>query len=159
MGCNYYTPHTTKLLGGILVSLRPSVRLSRIHCPLCSAYTSGWIHFIFIHLIKQLQKVCRLLSFLQNLKIWIFGNCFKFVTLTLSCFDLGSDVNSMGNHVAVDGISECRHSSLSLPLIPASGTTLLKFLVQFEWKYKQSISKTFFWKYMYLNENTNNLFQ
>ena len=49
--------------GGILVSLRPSVRLSvrpsRIPCLLCSAYSSGWIHFIFIHLIKQLQKVCR----------------------------------------------------------------------------------------------------
>ena len=34
----------------------PSVPLSRIPCPLCSAYSSGWIHFIFIHLIKQLQK-------------------------------------------------------------------------------------------------------
>ena len=44
--------------GGIMVSLRPSVRLSRISCPLCSAYSSGWIHFIFIHLIQQLQKVC-----------------------------------------------------------------------------------------------------
>ena len=44
-------------------SVRPSVRLSvrpsRIPRPLCSAYSSGWIHFIFIHLIKQLQKVCR----------------------------------------------------------------------------------------------------
>ena len=63
----HYTPHTTKLLGGILVSLRPSVcpsirpsvlRPSRIPCLLCSAYSSGWIHFIFVHLIKQLQKVC-----------------------------------------------------------------------------------------------------
>ena len=36
-----------------------SVRPSRIPCPLCSAYSFGWIHFIFIHLIKQLQKVCR----------------------------------------------------------------------------------------------------
>ena len=53
-------PHyTTKLLGGILVSLRPSVRPSLIPCLLCSAYSSGWIHFIFMHLIKQLQKVCR----------------------------------------------------------------------------------------------------
>ena len=48
-------PHTMKLMGGILVSLRPS----RIPCPLCSTHSSGWIHFIFvIHLIKQLQKVC-----------------------------------------------------------------------------------------------------
>ena len=34
-------------------------RLSCILCPLCSTYSSGWIHFIFIHLIKQLQKMCR----------------------------------------------------------------------------------------------------
>ena len=83
--------------GGILVSLRlsvrPSVRPSHIPCPLCSAYSFGWIHFIFVHLIKQLQKVCRVWSFLQNFKICIFDNFLKFVTLTLSCFDLGSDVN------------------------------------------------------------------
>ena len=40
-------------------SVRPSVRPSRIPCSLHSAYSSGWIHFIFIHLIKQLQEVCR----------------------------------------------------------------------------------------------------
>ena len=40
-------------------SVRPSVHPSRIPCPLCSTYSSGLIHFIFIHLIKQLQKVCR----------------------------------------------------------------------------------------------------
>ena len=38
----------------IRLSVRPSVclsvRLSRILCPLCSAYISDWIHFIFIHL-------------------------------------------------------------------------------------------------------------
>ena len=57
-------------------SIRPSVRLlpvqtciiwwvvhtercqSHIPCLLCSAYSYGWIHFIFIHLIQQLQKVC-----------------------------------------------------------------------------------------------------
>ena len=46
----YYTPWTTKLLGGILVSLRPvrlSVRLSvsrsRLPCPLCNIYSFGWI--------------------------------------------------------------------------------------------------------------------
>ena len=57
--CDYYT---TKLLGRILVLLGPSVHLSvrqsRIPCLLGSAYSSRWIHFIFIHLIKQLQKVC-----------------------------------------------------------------------------------------------------
>ena len=34
-----------------------SIRPSRILCPLCSAYSFGWINFIFICLIKQLQKV------------------------------------------------------------------------------------------------------
>ena len=33
-----------EVVAGILVSCRPSV----IPCPLCSAYSSGWIHFIFI---------------------------------------------------------------------------------------------------------------
>ena len=69
-------PRTTKLLGGytgFTPSVRPSVRPSRIPCPLCSAYSFGWIHFIFIHLVKQLQKVCRVWSFLQNFKIFNFG--------------------------------------------------------------------------------------
>ena len=45
---------STKLLGGYNVGFSPS----RILCLLCSACSSGWIHFIFKHLIKQLQKVC-----------------------------------------------------------------------------------------------------
>ena len=77
----------TKLLWDILVSLRPPVRPSvprpsLIPCPLCSFYSSGWILFIFIHLIKQLQKVCRVQSFLQNCKIWSFDN---FLAYTTSC--------------------------------------------------------------------------
>ena len=83
--CETYRPTviirtvTTKLLGGMLVSLclsvclslhssiHPSVSPSRIPCPLCSAYSSGWIRFIFINFIKQLQKVCHIYSWLQNL--------------------------------------------------------------------------------------------
>ena len=45
---------------GVYIGFTPSVRPSvPIPCPLGSACSSGWIHFIFIHLIKQLQKVCR----------------------------------------------------------------------------------------------------
>ena len=108
---NYnYTPCTTKLSGVILVSLRlsarpsvrpsvcPSVRPSRIPCPLCGVYISGWIHFIFIHLITQLQ-VCCVPNYLQNFKLLIFGIFLKFVTLTLSCFDL-MWITSIGNHGA-----------------------------------------------------------
>ena len=45
----FYTPPHNEVVGGILVSLRPSVRPfvrpSRIPCPLCSAFSSRWIHF------------------------------------------------------------------------------------------------------------------
>ena len=34
-------------------------------------------------------------------KIWNFGKYFKFLTLTLSCFDLRSNMNQLGNHGAV----------------------------------------------------------
>ena len=51
-----YPPHN-EFVGGILVSLRssvcPPVHPSRITCPLCSAYSSSWIHSYF-YLIKQL---------------------------------------------------------------------------------------------------------
>ena len=62
----------------VRLSVCPSVRPSCIPCPLCSPYSSGWIHFIFIHRIKQPQKVCRVLNLLWNPKIWIFDNFFNF---------------------------------------------------------------------------------
>ena len=76
--------------GAILVSLRPSVpvRPSRIPCPLCSAYSSGWIQFILIHIIYQFNRVCRVEICFQHFKIWIFGNFFKSVPLTLFCFGI-----------------------------------------------------------------------
>ena len=111
-----YTTHN-EVVGGYIgftppvrPSVRPSVRLSvrpsHIPCPLCSAHSSGGIHFILIHLIKQLQKVCGVPSFLQNFKIWIFGNFLKFVTLTSSflTWDL-TWITSMGNHGAA-GVSQ-----------------------------------------------------
>ena len=59
----YYTPRTTKLLGGILVSLRPSVRpsvrLSRLPCPLCNIYSSGWILSILATNDHYHERVCR----------------------------------------------------------------------------------------------------
>ena len=90
--CCCYTPGTTKMLGGILVhsvrpSVRPSICPSCIPCLLCSTYSSGWIHFIFIHLIKQCQKVCCVESFLQkflqNLNFWQFFKIFNFVLFWL----------------------------------------------------------------------------
>ena len=52
-------PASTKLKGGytgITLSVCPSV--DRI-VSLCIFNNTHWIHFIFAHLIKQLQKVCR----------------------------------------------------------------------------------------------------
>ena len=64
---HYYTLRTTKLLGGILVSLRPSVcpsvrlsvRLSRLPCPLCNIYSSGWILSILATNYHYHERVCR----------------------------------------------------------------------------------------------------
>ena len=55
-------PASTKLKGGytgITLSVCPSVRLWTELCPLCIFNNTHRIHFIFAHLIKQLQKVCR----------------------------------------------------------------------------------------------------
>ena len=52
-----YPPHN-EVVGGVYWF--HSVHPSRIPCLLCSAQSSGWIHFIFIHLIKQHQKVCHM---------------------------------------------------------------------------------------------------
>ena len=82
-------PASTKLKGGILVAPCSSVRLWTESCPLCIFNNTGRIHFIFAHLIKQLQKVwCEF----KNSQIWNFGKFFKFVSLTLSSFDLGSNM-------------------------------------------------------------------
>ena len=45
--------------GVILVSPCPSVHLWTESCPLCIFNNTHRIHFIFAHLIKELQKVCR----------------------------------------------------------------------------------------------------
>ena len=70
----------------ILVSPCQSVCLWRTEsCPLFIFHNTNWIHFICTCLVNKLQKVWRVFSFLKNYKIRIFGNFFKFVTLTLSC--------------------------------------------------------------------------
>ena len=64
---NYTPPHNEVVGGytGFTPSVLLSVHTSRIPCPLCSAYSFGSIHFIFIHLIKQLQKVCHVMLFIR----------------------------------------------------------------------------------------------
>ena len=62
-----YTPRTTKLLGGggggggvyWFHSVRPSVRLSCLPCPLCNIYSSGWILSILATNDHYHERVCR----------------------------------------------------------------------------------------------------
>ena len=58
--------------------IQPWLRKS---CLLCSVYSSGWILFIFGTNDHYHQRLCRLLLFLQNLEIWIFGKFLKFFDL------------------------------------------------------------------------------
>ena len=70
-------------------SVHPSVHPSCILCQLCSTYSSGWIHFIFIHLIKQLQKVCSVQRFLKKLKHCDFCHFFLICNFYFVFFWLG----------------------------------------------------------------------
>ena len=70
---------------GFTLPVCPSVRLWAESCPQCIIHNTSCIHFIFTDLNNQLQKVCRVLSFVTNSKIWIFGNFFKISPFTLSC--------------------------------------------------------------------------
>ena len=71
---SFYTPRTTKLLGGytgftpsvrpsvcpsVRLSVRPSVRPSRMPCPLCIIYSYGWILFILGTNDHYHARVCR----------------------------------------------------------------------------------------------------
>ena len=51
----------------------PSVRLWTESCQLCNSHNTSWLHFMFTHRIKQLQKVCCVyfcFSTFQNMKFW-----------------------------------------------------------------------------------------
>ena len=81
---HYYTPAQQSRWGYIdftLSAIRPS---SHVYS---SAYSFGLIHFIFMLIIKQLQKVCCMYRYLQNFNILNFDNLLKFVILTLSSLD------------------------------------------------------------------------
>ena len=61
----FYTPCFNKVERGeywfhvVHLSVRPSVLLWTESCPLCNLHNTGRIHFIFTHLGKQLQEMCR----------------------------------------------------------------------------------------------------
>ena len=59
----FIIPPVNEVVGGILVSLRPSVcpsvRPSRLPCPLCNIYSSGWILSILATNDHYHERVCR----------------------------------------------------------------------------------------------------
>ena len=56
-----YPPNNpnNEVVGGILVSVRPSVRLSRLPCPLCNIYSSWWILSILATNDHYYKRMCR----------------------------------------------------------------------------------------------------
>ena len=94
--CNQATYYiTTKLLGGILVSLRPSVCLSvppsiRPASHVCSVAPTVLVGSIsYFYILPTNFRRCVACN--VSCKIWIFDNFVRLVTL--SCSDLGSDDN------------------------------------------------------------------
>ena len=59
---HYYTPANNEVVGGYIISLRPSVcpslRLSRLPCPLCNIYSAGWILSILATNDLYHERVC-----------------------------------------------------------------------------------------------------
>ena len=53
----------------VRLSICPSVRLWTESCPLCIFNNTHRIHFIFAHLIKQLQKVCHVYYIIPGYEI------------------------------------------------------------------------------------------
>ena len=106
---NNYTPRFNEVergYTGFTMSVCPSVHLWTESCPLCIFKNTCPIHFIFAHLIKQLQKVCHISSLFRNSKILNFDICL------LLTWD-PTWLSSMGNHGAAGVSSKRRRSSCS----------------------------------------------
>ena len=90
--CNNYSPPHNEVVGGILVSLHPSVRPAcRVHSVAPTVLIGSILYlYIFSSNFRRCVacKVSGKISKFEFLAIFL-----KFVTLTSSCFDLESDVN------------------------------------------------------------------
>ena len=89
-----YTPHSTKL--GILISPCPSV------CPSLHSSVGRIVSTLYLlqylphpfHIYTSYQASSDVVLRIKVFKkIWSFGKVFKFIALTLSCFDLGFNMN------------------------------------------------------------------
>ena len=110
----YFYPGTMKLLGGILVSLRPSVCPSVPHPVSALKHLQFWLDPFHIYTyyqatsegvlcVKFLAKISKLevLAIFLNLQLWLCH---------LLTWDLML-ITGMCKHGAARGISECRRSS------------------------------------------------
>ena len=94
-------------------SVHPSVRPASRVRSLVPTVLVGTISYLYI-LSSNFRRCVACKVACKIFKIWIFGNFFKLVTLTLSSLTLDLVwIPSMGNHVAAVGISERRRSSCS----------------------------------------------
>ena len=88
---SYYTPHTTKLFGGILVTLRtsvcPSVRPASRVCSVAPTVLVWSISYLCI-LLSNLRR-CVTCKVSCSILKFEFLQFLKFITLTLFCFDFG----------------------------------------------------------------------
>ena len=97
----FIIPPHNKVVGGY-IGFTPSVRPASHVRSVAPTVLVGSISYLYI-LSSNFRRcvACQVAS-----KIWIFGIFLKFVTLTLSCFDLGLMwITSMGNHGAA-GVSQ-----------------------------------------------------
>ena len=81
-GCpHFHTPASMNLKGGyigFILTVRLSVLLWMKSCPFCILNNTCRIHFIFTHLIKQLQKVYHVQSALKKIqKIYVLAIFFN----------------------------------------------------------------------------------
>ena len=96
-----YTPLQRSWKWGILISPCLSVRPSVCHTvrPSVPHPVSALLRLQFwldpFHIYTSYQEGVSLVKFIAKLQNLNFVNFFKFVTLTLSCLDFGSDVNHL----------------------------------------------------------------
>ena len=95
---NNYTLRPRKLKGvywfhRVRLSVYPCVHLSVCGQNRVRSVSSTILAGSISYLNTLSEGVSRVMLFFKILKIWSFDKFFKFVNLTLSCFDLGSNIN------------------------------------------------------------------
>ena len=88
----FYTPRLMKYI--VFTSSSTFIRRQNlVYFSVSSSIPAGSISYLHI-LSSNLRRCVKCKSFvIKNLKNWSFGKFLKFVTLSLSCFDFGSNMN------------------------------------------------------------------